>query len=125
MHEEGHSGGHDIDVTFSDVDRSSPSSKLKEIIQEQKAEINNLNNKLLKAKWVINYLEQRNKQLEDQHTLIELQQIREDRQAARRHIHEMTPIEQEIEADWETWLERVNIHLEKLLAKANRDKDML
>jgi len=37
----------------------------------------------------------------------------------------MTPIEQEIEADWETWLERVNIHLEKMLAKANRDKDML
>jgi len=37
----------------------------------------------------------------------------------------MTPIEQEIEADRETWLERVNIHLEKLLEKANRDKDML
>jgi len=65
MHEEGHSGGHDIDVTFSDVDRSSPSSKLKEIIQEQKAEIDNLNEKLLKAKWVINYLEQHNKQLQD------------------------------------------------------------
>ena len=37
----------------------------------------------------------------------------------------MTPIEQEIEADQETWLERVDIHLENLLAKANRDKDML
>jgi len=98
---------------------------LKEIIQEQKAEINNLNDKLLRVEWVINYLEQRNKQLEDEHTLIDLQQIREDQQAARRHIHEMTPIEQEIEADRETWLERVNIHLEKLLAKANRDKDML
>jgi len=70
MHEEGHLGGHDIDVTFSDVDRSSPSSKLKEIIQEQKVEIDNLNEKLLKAKWVINYLEQRNKQLEEKHTLI-------------------------------------------------------
>lgn len=72
MHEEGPSRGHDIDATFSDVDRSSPSSKLKEIIQEHKAEINNLNKKFLKEKWVINYLEQRNKQLEDQHTLIEL-----------------------------------------------------
>jgi len=81
MHEEGPLGGHDIGATFSDVDRSSPSSKMKEIIQEQKAEINNLNKKLLKAKWVINYLEQRNKQLEDQHTLMELRQIREDRQA--------------------------------------------
>lgn len=33
--------------------------------------------------------------------------------------------EQEVEADRETWLESVNIHLEKLFAKANRDKDML
>lgn len=32
MHEEGPSGGHDIDVTVTDVDRSSPSSELKEII---------------------------------------------------------------------------------------------
>jgi len=61
MHEEGPSGGHDIDVTVTDVDRSSPSSELKEIIQEQKDEINNMNDKLLRAEWVINYLEQRNK----------------------------------------------------------------
>ena len=33
--------------------------------------------------------------------------------------------EQEVEANREIWLERVNINLEKLLAKANRDKDML
>jgi len=32
MHEEGPSGGHDIDVTLIDVDVSAPSSKLKEII---------------------------------------------------------------------------------------------
>ena len=37
----------------------------------------------------------------------------------------MTSIEQEIEADRETWLERVNIHLEKLLEKANKEKNML
>ena len=37
----------------------------------------------------------------------------------------MTPIEREIEADRETWLERVNIHLEKLLAKENKEKNML
>ena len=37
----------------------------------------------------------------------------------------MTPIEREIEADRETWLERVNIHLEKLLEKLNKEKNML
>ena len=38
---------------------------------------------------------------------------------------EFTSLEQEIEANRETWLERVNIHLEKLLAKEKKDKDML
>ena len=37
----------------------------------------------------------------------------------------MTSIEREIEADRENWLERVNIHLEKLLEKANKEKNML
>ena len=37
----------------------------------------------------------------------------------------MASIEQEIEADRENWLERVNIHLEKLLEKANKEKNML
>ena len=37
----------------------------------------------------------------------------------------MTSIEQETEADRETWLERVNIHLEKLLEKASKEKNML
>jgi len=37
----------------------------------------------------------------------------------------LTPIEQEIEQDRETWLERVNLHLERLTGKANRDKKML
>ena len=56
---------------------------------------------------------------------MELQNIHENRQAAQRSQTEMTPIEREIEADRETWLERVNIHLEKLLAKANKEKNML
>jgi len=56
---------------------------------------------------------------------MELQNIREDRQAAQRSLNEMTPIQQEIEADREIWLERVKIHLEKFLTKANKDKDML
>ena len=72
-----------------------------------------------RAQWAINYLEQWNKQLEDQQTLIELRQIREDRELARKRQGDMTHFERQI------WLERVKIHLEKLLAKANRDKDML
>ena len=57
MHDAGPSGGRDTDFTLIDVDASSPSSKLKEIIQEQKAEIDTLNVKLQRAQWVINYLE--------------------------------------------------------------------
>ena len=38
MHDEGPSGGRDTNFTFIDVDASSPSSKLKEIIQEQRVE---------------------------------------------------------------------------------------
>ena len=119
MHDEGPSGGQDTDFTLIDVGLSSPSSKLKEIIQEKKAEIDTLTEKLQRAQWVINYLEQWNKQLEDQHTLMELQRIREDRELARKRPGDMTPFERE------TCLTRVKIHLEKLLVKANMDKDML
>ena len=42
------------------------------------------------------YLEQRNKQLEDQQVIMELQNIREHRQAAQRRRVELTSIEQEI-----------------------------
>ena len=57
MHDEGPSGGRDTNFILIDVDASSPSSKLKEIIQGQKAEIDTLNVKLQRAQWVINYLE--------------------------------------------------------------------
>ena len=93
MHDEGPSGGQDTDFTLIDVDASSPSSKLKEIIQEQKAEIDTLNVKLQRAQWVIKYLDQCNKKLENQHTLTELQRIREDRELARKRPGEMTPYE--------------------------------
>ena len=71
------------------------------------------------AKLIINYLEQRNKQLEDEHKLYEQQKIREDRELARRRPGDLTPI------DRESMLIRVNAHLERLLAKTNKDKDML
>ena len=63
MHDEGPSGGQDTEFTLIDVDVSSPSSKLKEIVQEQKFEIDTLNVKLQRAQWVIKYLDQHNKQL--------------------------------------------------------------
>ena len=56
---------------------------------------------------------------------MELQNIRENRQAAQRRRVEFTSLEQEINADQESWLERANIHLERLLEKANKEKDLL
>ena len=37
----------------------------------------------------------------------------------------LTSLEQEINADRESWLERANIHLERLLEKANMEKKLL
>ena len=68
---------------------------------------------------MINYLEQRNKQLEDEQTLLELRRIREDRQLAQKRPGDMTP------TDRDSCLTHVNIRLEKFLAKENREKYML
>ena len=57
--------------------------------------------------------------MEDQQELIELRSICEDQQAAQASQGDLTSFEREIV------LERANIHLKKLLAKANRDKYML
>ena len=70
-------------------------------------------------------MEQRNKQLEDQQAIMELQNIREHRQAAQRRRVELTSLEQEINEDREANLERVNMHLERLLDKANKDHALL
>lgn len=115
--DEGPTGDPDTDII--DLDISSPSSELKEIIQQQKAENRLLQQKLEMENWAINYLEQRNKQLEDENALYELRRIREDRNLARKRPSDLTPIE------WEAMLIWVNTDLEKLLAKENRDKDML
>jgi len=56
---------------------------------------------------------------------MELQNIREHRQAAQRRRVELTSLEQEINEDWEANLERVNMHLERLLEKANKDHALL
>ena len=44
-----------------DLDVGSPSTELKDIIREQRIENESLHTKLLMEKWIINYLEQRNK----------------------------------------------------------------
>ena len=56
---------------------------------------------------------------------MELQNIRENRQAAQRRRVEFTSLEQEINDDRESWLERVNIHLEKKLEKTINENNML
>ena len=86
MQDEGPSGGQDTDFTLINVDLSSPSSKLKEIIQEQKAEIDTLTEKLQRAQWISKYLEQQNKLLEDQQTIMELQNIRENRPSQLKYL---------------------------------------
>ena len=71
------------------------------------------------------YLEQRNKQLEDHQAIMELQNIREHHQAAQRRRVELTSSEQEINEDREANLERANMHLERLLNKADKDLALL
>ena len=56
---------------------------------------------------------------------MELQNIRENRQAAQRRGVELTSLEKEINANRESWLERANIHLERLLEKASKEKNLL
>lgn len=56
---------------------------------------------------------------------MELQTIRENKQAKKIKIVKLTSLEQEIDVDWEYWLERENVHLEKLLEKSNKEKMML
>jgi len=59
----------------------SQSSTLKEIIKEQEADIHDLSLNLERDKWIINYLEKWNNQLDDKQTIMELQTIRENKQA--------------------------------------------
>lgn len=125
MHDEGPSGGQEADFTHiqdEDTDLGSQSSKLKEIIQEQQNDIQYLSLNLERAKWIINYLYQRNKQLDDQQTIMDLQKIRANRQAAKRRKMKLTTLEQEIQDDHEYWLERIQLHLERMLEKGNNEK---
>lgn len=95
------------------------------IIQEREAQVQALADNLERAKYVITYLEQENKNLSDKQVLMELEMLKMKRQSGKEAQVPLTPIEKEIEDDRETWLERVNFHLEKLLQKANRENQMI
>ena len=56
---------------------------------------------------------------------MELQNIRDHRQAAQRRRVELTSLEHEINEDREANLERVSMHLERLLDKADKDHSLL
>ena len=57
--------------------------------------------------------------------IMELQNIREHCQAAQRRRVELTSLEQEINEDREANLKRTNMHLERLLDKADKDLALL
>ena len=109
----------DTQVDIIDLDARSPTSDLHEIIRQREAENRLLQQKLNMAQWTINYLKQRNKQLEDEKELDELWRIRSDRVINRRRPGDLLPKERE------SMLIRVNTHLERLLAKANQEKKLL
>jgi len=56
---------------------------------------------------------------------MELRNIRENWQAAKRRKVTFTTLEQESNVDCESWLERTSIHLERMLEKSINEKNML
>ena len=57
--------------------------------------------------------------------IMELQNIREDRLTAQQRRIEFTSLEQQVIDDHESVLERVNMHLENMLNKADEDNALL
>ena len=105
---------------FIDLDAHSPSSSdFYELIRQREEENLVLQRKLEMAQWTITYLEQRNRHLETEKELDELWRIRGNRGLNRRRPGDPLP------ADRETLLIQANAHLERLLEKANQDKELL
>ena len=102
-------GAGDTQVDIINLDARSPTSDLHEIIRQREAENHLLQQKLDMAQWTINYLEQRNKQLEDEKELDELWRIRSDRVINRRRPGDPLP------ADQESLLIQENARLERQL----------
>jgi len=76
-----------------------------------------------KAKRIIKFLKQENKQRTNKQELLALQIIKENQQKSERANGKMTSIEKY--NDREYLLEKVNAHPEKLLDKANKENSML
>ena len=102
-----------------DLEASSPSQEAKEIIQQLRAENDILQRRLEGAQWTITYLEKRNTQLEEEKALDEIWRIRSDRVLNRRRPGDPLPV------DRESLLIQENSHLQRLLAKANQEKNLL
>ena len=66
-------------VDVIDLDTQDPKIAKDMIIKEQEAKIQDFSVNLERAKWVINYLKQENKQLTDKQVLMVLQMIKENR----------------------------------------------
>lgn len=98
-------------VDIIDLEAHDPKTVIDIIIKEQEVEMQSLADNLERAKFIIKYLEQENKKLSDKKILMELQMIKENREKAKEAHVKLTSIEEEIENDRETWLDRVNIHL--------------
>ena len=109
----------DMPVDIIDLDARSPTSDLHEIIRQREAENRLLQEKLDMAKWTINYLGQRNKQLEEEKELDELWRIRSNQDLNRRRPGDLWP------RDRESRLISSNVHLQQLLERANREKRFL
>lgn len=80
-------------VDVIDLDTQDPKIAKDMIIKEQEDEIQALSDNLERAKWVIKYLEQENKQFSDKQVLMELKMIKENRQKAKKAKVKSTSIE--------------------------------
>ena len=72
------------------------------IIQEKEAQVQALMENLERAKYVITYLEQENKQLSDKQVFMELELLKVKRQGDKEALVTLSPIKKEIEDDRDT-----------------------
>lgn len=79
------------------IDLESPSLDQSMLFKEEGDHIHMLNDKLARARYIINYLEQEDKKLEDKQVFMELQMIKEGRKMIKEANVPLTPVEQEIE----------------------------
>lgn len=79
-----------------DLDAQNPRNVKDLIIKEKEADIRALSVNLERENWIIKYLEQENKQLNDIQAMMELQIIREERQEAKKTKGKMTSMSKKL-----------------------------